>query len=103
MNIEKETQIQFCTVRDIRKRKNYSQREYIYHRSYVKKSNLTKHKGTSKSLDTNKIGVACPSRMIVQITAKKVIVNFTAVHVGYLNEVIRMKLPTISSACHNSR
>lgn len=31
--------------------------------------------------------------MIVKVTAKKVIINFTAVHVGHLKEVIRMRLP----------
>lgn len=94
LKLEKETQSQYVTIRGLRKRSNYTQREFICHRSYIAKSISTQRKRTLKSLGTNKIGGTCPSRMIVRITDKTVSVNFIRIHIGHCTETIRMRLPS---------
>lgn len=88
--MEKETRTHYVTIRGLRKRANYSQREFICHRSYIGKSILTNRKRALKSIGSNKLSTTCPSRMVVIITDIKVTVSFVGMHIGHCNEIIRL-------------
>lgn len=93
-NIEKDTQTQYVAERGLRQYNTYSQREYVCHRSYQPVLRGPDRKRTLKSVGTNKIGAACPSRMIVKfMDSKTVIVNFVRCHIGHTADIIRMSLP----------
>lgn len=52
-----------------------------------------------KSLGTNKISVACPSKMCVEIKGTEVNVDFIRLHLGHKCEVTRMVLSNDERAC----
>lgn len=97
--IEKEDKCQYVTDTWERRLVNfeYVRREYICYRPFLYTSRIKgqTRKWKVKSLGSNRIGAACPSRIIVDYVPRKssVLVQFYRKHIGHTCDLIRTHIP----------
>ncbi|KAE9523016.1 hypothetical protein AGLY_016647 [Aphis glycines] len=101
LEIEKETRSRYVRCSGQRKISNGSKirKEFFGHRSFMPVVKTEGRKRALKSLSTNKISVACPSKMCVEIKGTEVNVDFIRLHLGHKCEVTRMVLSNDERAC----